>query len=167
MDCILLRHGIAVDYGEWRGPEASRPLTPKGVEKTKAVAAGLRRLIDSPTHLLSSPLVRAVETAKIVQEVFGFTGEIKRYKELLPDAPVDLIIDLLGPLPPDARVFCVGHEPHLGQAAGLMLFGTPVAGLSLKKAGACCIRFEGSPKSGEGLLRWWMMPAQLRALAGD
>jgi phosphohistidine phosphatase len=45
-----------------------------------------------------------------------------------------------------------------------MLFGGPASGLALKKAGACAIRFEDGPKPGEGLLRWWLTPSQLRAL---
>jgi phosphohistidine phosphatase len=84
--------------------------------------------------------------------------------ELTPDAHPEKILTVLGGLPADATVLCVGHEPHLGGAAGVMLFGDPVPGLSLKKAGACCVRFDGRPAAGSGLLRWWIMPNQLRRL---
>lgn len=164
MDCLLFRHGIAVDREKWDGLEAQRPLTSKGAEKTREAAAGLLRLSVFPTHVLSSPFVRALETAKLVRDVLRVRGEIQVCDELLPDAPPDKLFPILGSLPPDACVVCVGHEPHLGEAAGVMLFGKPVAGLSLKKAGACCITFESAPKAGQGVLRWWMTPSQLRSL---
>jgi phosphohistidine phosphatase len=167
MDCLLIRHGIAIDRAAWDAPDEERPLTPKGAEKTRRAALGLRRLGLKPTHLLSSPLVRAVETAKILQTAFRLKeDDLQPRKELLPEAPWDRLLHLLVSLPPAACVLCVGHEPHLSRTAGGLLFGASSGGLMLKKAGACCIRFEGVPKAGEGLLRWWLMPSQLRALAG-
>ena len=76
----------------------------------------------------------------------------------------DKLLVLLGSLPPDACVVCVGHEPHLGEAAGVMLLGRPVSGLSLKKAGACLIAFDGTPRAGQGALHWWLTPSLLRGL---
>lgn len=167
MDCLLFRHGIAVDPEDWEREEALRPLTSKGIEKTREAAAGLRRLDCAPTHLLSSPFTRAFETAKLIREALKAYLEVRICDELLPDAPPDKLFPLLATLPDGTCVICVGHEPHLGGAAGVMLFGSPVAGLSLKKAGACCISFEKLPKAGEGLLKWWMSPAQLRKLAKE
>ncbi len=167
MDCVLIRHGIAVDREDWKGQEAQRPLTSKGTEKTREVVSTLSRLGLAPTHLLSSPFVRALDTAKLVREVFRMRTEVVLCDELLPDAPPDKLFPVLASLPDDACVVCAGHEPNLGQAAGFMLAGKPVAGLSLKKAGVCCIRFEDVPRAGEGTLRWWMMPSQLRKLRKD
>ena len=163
MDCLLFRHGIAVEREDWDGQEAERPLTRKGAEKARDAAVGLRRLDIAPTHVLSSPLTRALETAKLVGELFRL-ADVKVCDELLPDAPPDKLFPLLASLPEDACVICVGHEPHLGLAAGVMLFGRPAPGLSLKKAGACCIRFDDGPKAGKGALWWWLTPDQLRRL---
>jgi len=165
MDCVLFRHGIAVDRAAWTGAEAERPLTPKGAAKVREGAAGLLQLGLTPTHILSSPLVRAVETATMIRAAIEARPEIRICDELVPDAPPDKLLPLLDTLPDDACVICVGHEPHLGETAGVLLFGQPVAGLSLKKAGACCIRFEGPAKAGQGMLRWWLTPSQLRNLA--
>lgn len=164
MDCLLFRHGIAVDREDWDGQEAERPLTPKGEERTREAAVGLRRLGIAPTHLLSSPFARALDTAKHVRDVFRMRAEVQVCDELLPDAPPDKLFPVLASLPEDACVICVGHEPHLGLTAAWMLFGKPTPGLSLKKAGACCLRFEKAPKAGEGALRWWLTPGQLRKL---
>ncbi len=59
---------------------------------------------------------------------------------------------------------CVGHEPHLGQTAALMLFGYHSPSLSFKKAGSALIAFYKNPIIGQGMLEWWILPAQLRAL---
>lgn len=164
MDCILFRHGIAVDRDEWTGDDSERPLTRDGVEKTRQAAAGLLRLGIVPTHVLSSPLARALETAQIIVEGFRAGPHVQRCDGLVPDAPPEELIAALSELPQDSCVICVGHEPHLGKAAGVMVAGKPAAGLSLKKAGACCIRFEDVPKAGAGSLRWWLTPAVLRLL---
>lgn len=165
MDCILFRHGIAVEPEEWKGAEVQRPLTPKGAERVREGAAGLVRLGVEPTHILSSPLLRAFDTAKLIRDKLRTNLEIRICDELVPDASPDKLLPLLTGLPEEACVICVGHEPHLGEAAGVLLFGRPAAGLSLKKAGACCIRFAGAPKNGQGTLRWWLTPSQLRTLA--
>jgi phosphohistidine phosphatase len=164
MDCLLFRHGIAVEREEWKGSEAQRPLTTKGAERVRDGAAGLMHLDVTPTHILSSPLVRAFETATIIRDELDTGVEITICDELVPDAPPEKLFPLLVSLPEKACVICVGHEPHLGETAGVMLFGQPVPGLSLKKAGACSVRFEGAPKPGQGLLRWWLTPSQLRQL---
>lgn len=164
MDCLLFRHGIAADREAWDGPDADRPLVPRGIEKTRKAAGGLRRLDVMPDLVLSSPYTRAIETAKLVQDALRFRGDLRICDELLPEAPPDKLLVLLGSLPPDAFVVSVGHEPHLGEVAGMMLLGRPVAGLSLKKAGACLIAFDGAPRAGQGALHWWLTPALLRDL---
>jgi len=164
MECILFRHGIAVEPQEWDGAEARRPLTAKGQEKVREAAEGLLHLDVQPTHVVSSPFVRTGQTAEILREALGFSQEVRRWNELLSDAPPHDLFDRLGKLPKDACVLCIGHEPHLSAAAGLMIAGAPVSGLVFKKGGACSIRFETTVKPGDGLLRWWLMPMQLRAL---
>ena len=164
MECILFRHGIAVERDEWDGEEHLRPLTPKGVEKTREAAAGLLRLALEPGYLWTSPLARAFDTAKIIRQILCPRTELHAHAALLPEAPPDKLLALLSSLPSDATVMCVGHEPHLGETAGLLLFGKPVTGLSFKKAGACCLRFRETPKAGRAELRWWMGPSQLRSL---
>lgn len=164
MECILFRHGIAVERDEWDGEESLRPLTPKGVERTREAAAGLLRLELEPGYLWSSPLTRAFDTAKIIRLMLRLQIELQVSEALLPEAPPHELLTLLSSVPSDATVICVGHEPHLGETAGLLLFGKPAAGLSLKKAGACCLRFRETPKAGRAELRWWMGPSQLRSL---
>jgi phosphohistidine phosphatase len=164
MDCILLRHGIAQDREAWNGPESERPLTKDGVQKTRKAVAGLKSLGIRPTHLLSSPFIRALETAKIVAETFNPDTAIQVCEELLfHRSPTDLF-PVLAKLPKDSCVICVGHEPHLGETAAYMIFGKTADSLSLKKAGACGVEFDGKPQAGKGMLKWWLTSGQLRQL---
>ncbi len=165
MDCILFRHGIAVDWREWHKEDASRPLTDKGIKKTRSAARGLVRLGVSPTQILCSPYLRTRQTADIVKETLGCAEQPQPCAELRSDASPEDFLNALASFSEDDCVLCVGHEPHLGHTAGTMLLGQSVAGLSFKKAGACCIRFHGKPRHGNGVLQWWLEPAQLRKLA--
>ena len=63
MELYFLRHGIAADEGPADSGDAGRPLTEQGIKKMKEAARGLRRLGVRPEVLLSSPLVRARQTA--------------------------------------------------------------------------------------------------------
>lgn len=165
MECILFRHGIAADWRDWQREDHSRPLTNEGIEKTEKAVKGLVRLGVRPTHLLCSPYLRTRQTADLVKVTLGLTWQPQPCAELRPDASPEDVLNVLTAFSEDDCILCVGHEPHLGYTAGTMLLGQPVSGLSFKKAGACCIRFHGKPRCGNGVLHWWLEPAQLRKLA--
>jgi phosphohistidine phosphatase len=164
MDCLLMRHGIAVERVEWEGADTDRPLTERGAKRVAQVAAGLNRLGAQPTHVLSSPLIRAIETAKIVHRSLRVRSAVQIVEELLPDAPPDRLLSILHDLQPEACVLCIGHEPQLGMTASFMLSGRATASFPLKKAGACLIEVPMPVKPGRGVLRWWLTPDQLRAI---
>ena len=165
MDCILFRHGIAVDWQDWQQADHSRPLTAEGVEKTHKAIEGLARLDVTLTYLLYSPYLRTRQTAEIAKEILEFDGQLQPCPELQPDPSPEEFLSVLTAFSQDDCVLCVGHEPLLGHTAGTMLLGQPVSGLSFKKAGACCLRFHGKPRCGNAALHWWLEPAQLRKLA--
>jgi phosphohistidine phosphatase len=93
-----------------------------------------------------------------------YSGNIGITPELVYDQSPMLLFPILQTLPPEAVVMCVGHEPHLGQTAALMLFGDHSPSLSFKKAGSALIVFHTNATLGQGILEWWIPPAQLRAL---
>lgn len=164
MDCILMRHGIAVERDEWEGPDADRPLTERGAKRVAQAAEGLRRLGVQSMHILSSPLARAIETAKIAHNSLQVRSVIQIVDALLPDAPPHHLLRILHGLQPDSCVMCIGHEPQLGMAASVLLSGRPSRSFPFKKAGACLIELPVMPKAGQGVLRWWLPPSQLRAI---
>ncbi|MDH3770006.1 MAG: histidine phosphatase family protein, partial [Nitrospirota bacterium] len=141
-----------------------RPLTKEGVTKTEQAVEGLKRIGIEPTHILCSPLTRTQQTAEITKHILKFSGNIGIIPELVYDQSPMLLFPILQTLPHEAVVMCVGHEPHLGQTAALMLFGNHSPCLSFKKAGSALIAFHKNALIGQGMLEWWIPPAQLRAL---
>jgi phosphohistidine phosphatase len=164
MHCLLFRHGIAEEPTNWSGDEYSRPLTQEGVTKTQHAVEGLKRIGVTPTHLLCSPLTRTQQTAEITKRWLAIQADIQITPALVYDQSPMLLFPILQTFPSEAVVMCVGHEPHLGQAAALMLFGKHSPSLSLKKAGSALITFHKNATIGQGILEWWIPPAQLRAL---
>ena len=164
MDCLLMRHGIAVESEEWDGAKEGRPLTKKGKTRVRQAAAGLAALAYKPTRLFSSPFLRAYDTARLVRAEVCPPLRIETRHELAGGASAGLILSFLRSIHPESTVICVGHEPLLGELAGILLCGQSISGLSFKKAGAALIHLPEGPKPGQGILRWWLHPRQLRAL---
>lgn len=164
MDCLLIRHGIAVEPEEWEGSEENRPLTEKGKKRVRQAAAGLAALNCKPTHLLSSPFVRAYDTARLLRAVVCPSLKVETRDELAVGFSPEQVVTLLRSFPTESIVICVGHEPQLSEVAGILLCGKPTSNLSFKKAGAALIRLAESAKPGQGALRWWLQPAHLRVL---
>jgi phosphohistidine phosphatase len=114
--------------------------------------------------MLCSPLTRTQQTATIAKDILRIKSDMAITPELVYDQSPMLLFPILQALPSDAVVMCVGHEPHLGQTAALMLFGQHSPSLLFKKAGSAFIAFHKNAIVGKGILEWWIPPAQLRAL---
>jgi len=163
MDCILVRHGIAVEPDEWEGAEENRPLTENGKRRARQAAEALAALGCEPTHLFTSPYVRAYDTARLLRAVIRPTLKVETREELAVGAKPERLVALLRTLSSNAVVVCVGHEPQLGEVVSLLLCGKALRNFSLKKAGAARVESEGVMNQGEGRLCWWLQPMQLRA----
>jgi phosphohistidine phosphatase len=166
MELIFLRHGLAVDQEEWKGDEADRPLTAEGTERTRDVVRGLRTLKVRTYVILASPLLRARETAEIAKKGLVTDAKVDLAEELAPAASPDRLIGRLADFADKPVVLCVGHEPHISTTISAMVSGKTAATFEVKKAGACCIRFTGAPKAGNGTLLWLLPPKFLRVIAG-
>lgn len=164
MDCILVRHGIAVEPDEWDGTEENRPLTEKGKRRVRQAAEGLAALDCKPTHLFTSPFVRAYDTARQLRAIICPTLKIETREELVVGAKPERLVGLFRALPSDAVVVCVGHEPQLGEVVSLLLCGKALPNFPLKKAGAALVESEGVINQGGGRLSWWLQPRQLRTM---
>jgi len=165
MDVFFIRHASAEAAGA--GGDAARKLTDKGRDESRAAAAALAALGVKLELILTSPLPRAAETARIVAKAHG-------------GAKVE-VEDAAGP-PGDARTLCrrldelnaagveavgvVGHAPSMDAFVARTAAGTADVGTSLNKAGAACVRLPPprSPEPPE--LRWLMRRKQLAMLAG-
>ncbi len=164
MDCVFVRHGIAVAREEWEGTDVDRPLTEKGKRRVRQIAAGLRRLDVHPTVIYASPARRAVETAHLLHGLLARLSLMQLRDELLPEASPADVVSLMQDISPESCVICIGHEPQLGMAASVLLSGRASTSFPLKKAGACLIELSIPAKPGRGVLRWWLTPGQLQTI---
>jgi len=162
MILYLVRHGLAVDRTDPKSPpEAERPLTAKGVQKTRSAALGLKELGVKPDALLTSPYVRAAQTAEIFAEALGCPPQKIRASEALKPAgnPADIIREISQLKAKE--VICFGHAPHLDQMIA-QLSGARGVFTGLKKAGVAC--FEQAARNGRWELVWIVTPKMLRQL---
>jgi phosphohistidine phosphatase len=135
MHLYLIRHGIAVDREDPNcPPDTERPLTPKGMKRTHVAALGLRALDVKPDAVLTSPWLRAVQTAEMFCETIGYSSKkIVRTDALKgTSTPADLLRELQSMK--TKVVLCFGHEPHLHLVIGHVLH-TSAKITELKKAG--------------------------------
>jgi phosphohistidine phosphatase len=163
---LIIRHGIAEDREDFaRTGEADelRPLTAKGRERMRRAAVGLKRIaqIDLLAH---SPLVRAVQTAKILDAAFP-TAAMAEIPELRPGQGPEQVAHWLSFVSREATVALVGHEPDLGELAAWLTTGATRPFMQLKKGGAIMLECTGRPGPATASLIWALGPRQLRLLA--
>ena len=164
MMLYVLRHGIAEEVGP-EGTDGSRRLTPAGRRKLRAAAAGMRALGLGFDAILSSPLVRAAETAAIVAEAFGGEPVPRELAALEPGVPPPETVRALRAFVRYERVAIVGHEPGLSGVVALLLTGAPDGlRLALKKGGLVALDVSDPGRGGGATLRYMLTPRQLRRL---
>jgi phosphohistidine phosphatase len=162
MILYLIRHGIAVDRTDPKcPPEPERPLTARGVQKTRSAALGLGALGAKPEVLITSPFVRAAQTAEIFAEALGFSLDKIRVNDSLKPAgnPSEIVKEISHLRAKE--VACFGHAPHLDLTIA-HLAGARAPFTELKKAGVAC--FEHVSSHGGWELRWILTPKVLRDL---
>jgi phosphohistidine phosphatase len=166
MQLFIVRHGIAIDREDPKcPPDPERYLTEEGVKKTRGVARGIVVLGITADLFLSSPYVRAVQTAEIFAEALEYPKQrIRRSDLLLPGAEPSLFFRELARDKKSSSVFCFGHAPHLDDLIATSL-GSKHHLTSLKKAGAALVELRRlSPPSGQ--LVWLATPKLLRSARG-
>ena len=159
MELYFLRHGIAADEGPEGMGDAGRPLTKDGIAKMQAGARGMRRLGLRLDALLSSPLVRAHETAAIIARELGL--ELQLADELAPGCDIEQLFALLGEHRAADSVMLVGHEPDFSSLIGALTGGSQML---MKKGGLGRVDIERL-EHGAGTLTWLLPPRVLREAA--
>jgi phosphohistidine phosphatase len=167
MELLIVRHAIAFerDHRRWRD-DGARPLSPAGIKQSRKAAAGLKEFSMAPDRLLTSPLVRAKQTAQILTDIAGWP-QAEETPELSPGGAALAVLTLLrqdlGKV-----VAVVGHEPGLGALLTVCLLGEDGAlTIEMKKNAVACVSFDGSPAPGRAVLKWLATPRMLRRLRHD
>jgi len=162
MQLYIVRHGIAIDREDPQcPPDPERFLTDEGMEKSKEVAKGVAEIGAVPDLMLSSPYLRAVQTAEIFASALEQNKQkIRKTDLLLPGAdPMQLFRELAREKQASA-VFIFGHAPHLDDLIATAI-GSKHHVTALKKAGVALVELRRMvPPSGE--LVWLATPKLLR-----
>ncbi|MBI2840265.1 MAG: phosphohistidine phosphatase SixA [Acidobacteria bacterium] len=162
MDIFIMRHGIAEDSSP--GGDSQRQLTPEGIARIEEVAAALAILDVCPDRILSSPLVRARQTAEIISRSVSRRTEL--LGELSPGYQPDDVCGRLAKMEEVESVMLVGHQPNCSELVSYLLGGSSSFGVEFKKGGVSFIQTERLGPS-RGTLVWHMPPKALRRIAGS
>jgi len=162
MNLYIIRHAIAVDEDSAQYEDDSqRPLTDKGKKKMRQIAKGLRTLGADFDLILSSPYVRAKETAEILADVFKTKADIAFSETLTPVGDPDLLISELNEKYSVDSIVLIGHEPHLTALIGLLVSDNASVDMTLKKGGVCRLVADDLHHTRKAALEWLLTPGIL------
>ncbi len=132
-----------------------------GVRRSRKTAAGLKELCQVPDRLLTSPLIRAKQTATILTDVAGWPrAEVT--PELRPGEGAAAVLTLLAKAR-SKRIAIVGHQPDLSALlAACLLDSNSALAVDIKKNAVACLSFRGRARTGNAALKWLATPRMLR-----
>lgn len=160
-DLYLIRHGLAGEHGTYADDE-QRPLTEEGQQKTRQVAKRLQGLGLKFDQILTSPLVRARQTAEILRDV-GLGKDLEPSRLLAPEGRLQDWVSWYGQWKASGGtcLALVGHEPNLSTWAEQLVWGEIRHHLVLKKAGVIGLQLpDRGSLIGMGEL-FWLTPPRL------
>jgi phosphohistidine phosphatase len=164
MMLYILRHATA-EESSTSGDDGARKLTERSKEKMRQAAAGLREMGLKFDAILTSPLVRAAETAEIVSTAYGITPPPQVLPALATGVAAAEAVAALRAFAKHDDVMIVGHEPQLSAIASILLTGTSDAvKLKLKTGGCIALALPARFERGGGELRWLLTHKQLRQM---
>jgi phosphohistidine phosphatase len=154
----IVRHGLAGEHGSYAN-DNERPLTVEGKQKTRQVALRLAAFNLKFDLILTSPLVRARETAEILMDV-GLGKQLEEFGPLAPGGSIGDWLTWLSGWEPGKNncMALVGHEPDLSTWAEMLIWGEAKGAINLKKAGVIglLLPVAGSPVGHSQL--FWLTP---------
>ena len=151
MNIYLIRHGDSEKISTNK-KDNERKLTPDGEQKLKIAAEGWKLLVPQFSHIISSPISRALQTAEIIAQAFKFTGNIITDKRLISGNKTEGLIDLANEIMGPEMAF-VGHEPDFSEHVSHLISNSGVR-IDFKKGMIAKISFEGRAKMSRGVLEF-------------
>lgn len=153
----LLRHAHAGDWSAWDGPDAARPLTDKGRAQSERLGRFLAGMGFEPDAIVTSPKVRAAQTADIVAAAVGVAVSVDdRLGGPLDLAALEALLDAAGA---PERPVLVGHDPDLSELVAVLC---GAAGVPMRKGAFARIEVDRPLQAGAGTLRWLVPPDLLK-----
>ncbi len=163
MNLYILRHGIAEDRDDGKYPDdRQRPLTDKGADRIRREVEGMNAIGIAPDVIITSPLVRAVQTAEIVRQGLNAPPRLTISDALVPGAHPSLMQNLTAVYPSETNLMAIGHEPQLSSIVSYILTEQTTGFIKLKKGALCNLDLSAQ---GDERLLWVVTPRQLIAQA--
>lgn len=164
MRVYLVRHAKAFDASAERWPDDRlRPLTPDGRREFRKAASVIVSIAGPVDRVLTSPLVRARETAEILARA-GWP-QAAEAAQLAPDESAEAALAVARACEVD-RLAIVGHQPNLEDLISLSLAGHAVQiACRFEKGAAACLKFPDAVRAGAARLEWLIRPGTLRDFA--
>ena len=159
----LVRHAIAEERGEDWPDDTKRPLTEKGIAKMRQVVQGLDALDTGIEVVITSPLVRARQTADLLLEGLKPKPSVDILAQLAPGETPAKVAEALAAYAGRGAIALVGHEPALGELGGWLIGAN--APIVFKKGGVCRIDVASLPPERYGQLVWLALPRMLRGIS--
>ena len=151
MRLIVIRHAIAVPHGTPGVADEDRPLTPEGEARFREAARGLARVFERPDALLTSPWLRARQTAAIAGAAWKVAATEAK---ALAGGTFEEHAELLDAYPKHATVAVVGHEPYVSNLLARLLGTRHGQRLEFKKGGAAVVDLPGRLAEGGSLVAY-------------
>jgi phosphohistidine phosphatase len=161
----LVRHAIAEERGDDWPDDSKRPLTEKGIAKMQQAVQGLDTLDTGIEVVVTSPLVRARQTADLLIDGLKPKPSLDVLTALAPGETPAKVAEALAAYAGRSAIALVGHEPALGELGGWLIGAN--APIVFKKGGVCRIDVASLPPERYGQLVWLALPMMLRGLAAD
>lgn len=159
MKCYFLRHGQAGEPEDWSGSDFDRPLTDEGIERMRRAAQTMADMRLDLNVIVTSPLVRARQTAAIVARALQLTDRLIEDPRLGGGFGPGNLPDVLADHAKANAVLLVGHEPAMSRTVGHLVGG---AAIDFKKGTLACVNLH-NPANLRGELLW-LIPAKILAL---
>jgi len=153
MILYFLRHGVAGSREEWKGDDALRPLTKKGMKNMVSQAKTIDEMDLKLDLIITSPLARAFQTADIVADELDMGEKLVQDERLGPGFGSEDLVEVLQSHPEASNILLVGHEPDFSQTISALIGGSR---LVVKKGGLARVDvINADPLQGELV---WLLP---------
>ena len=159
MKIYLMRHGVAREPGDVDFEvDSQRPLTAKGRDNVTQIARALKKLDVRPDLILSSPYVRAEQTAVLLAKEFDLQKHLILSELLVPEGKAEEIIGAIVENYMADELLIVSHEPCLSLLASLLAAADLDLAINIRKGGVCCLLADDLRSGPHAALEWLLTP---------
>jgi phosphohistidine phosphatase len=155
-ELYILRHGIAEPRKKGLADQ-QRQLTEEGRKKLDLVLARARAAKVSPNLIVTSPFIRAVQTAEAAAQALAANAKIIHSESLVPGSSPDAVWNEVRRHLAKGSVLIAGHEPLLSEAISFLV-GVNQGIIDFKKGALACLNVDPKQKSPRAALQWLITP---------